>query len=185
MDPKDIQIVIFDGLPVEPLCKAWAESLCDTKLASDIWKCRPILSDLAVLRNRLCDWFLKKTDKKALLFLEHSKIPDNDTLPVLVSDADIVAAEYCSSKHEKVHDENGCVGTGCLRISRVALLKMKTPYFNYVQADDGLSIRKCSCMWFCERAQEAGYHPVTAGRISRMQNIIVTPDGQPRRQDAE
>ncbi len=175
MDPKDIQIVIFDGFPVDPMCLDWARSLCDVKMASEIWKARPIESDMAVWRNKACQWFLDETDKQAVLFLEHSKIPDAATLPVIESNADVVGACYCHRAGSEVHDSPGYIGTGCLRISREALGKIERPWFNYKLADDGLSVDQCSCMWFCQRAMAAGIFPCKAGSVGRIAKAVIRP----------
>jgi len=171
----DLQVVIFDGLPVEKRCIAWAESVGDVAMASDIDEPSPHAAMIDVWANRVCQWFLDKTDKTHLLMLEHSKLPDANTIPVVQSTADVVGAEYCLKDGTIAHDGPGYLGRGCLRISRRALEIIPKPWFQFVLTADGMNIEKCSCAWFCDQAMAAGIHPVRVGHIARVTKAVITP----------
>jgi len=186
MNPDRIQIAVFDGLPIDPHLMDWLKMFRHVEMVSR-FKGKDAAPHLAMWRNRVCKWFLEKTELDALLFLEHSKLPMPSTFGVIASDWDVCGCVYTYDDATHCHPEDGLLGTGCLRMSRLALEAMEKPWFDYILTPDGCNVDLCSCGWFCKRATEAGFPPKTVGRIGRTGTAVFWPsdEGKTRMQRYE
>ena len=172
MNASQIQIVVFDGSPVDPRLRKWVESQPHFAYASHIApKGFPDL--VAMQRNRICRWFLDHTDRDCLLMLDADQIPVEATVPILTAEAPIAGCAYVQRDARIGHEPDGEAAAGCLRISRAALQAIDPPWFQWVLSDDGCEVAECDCGHFCRKAREAGYHPVTVGRIGHIVPAVV------------
>lgn len=176
MNAETIQVVVFDGMPVNRHLLDWVRKFPHFKRATDIAP-KPYPDLMAAWRNRICDWFLKETELDHILLLDADMVPLAETQPIWDSDASILGCDYIGSHSERAHDGPGYVGCGCIRISREALELISRPWFKFVMNEDGLDAKQCECGFFCKKAMAAGIHPVKRGAIGHIMPAVVSPKG--------
>lgn len=177
MNLETIQLVVFDGTPINQHLLKWANRFPIFLRATDIMP-KPYPDLMAMWRNSICDWFLKKTDLSHILMLDADMIPLAETSPIYTEDAPIMGCEYIGSDGEIAHSKEGHVGCGCIRMSREALKAVPKPWFNFILSDDGFSDDQCECGYFCEKAMSVGLHPVTRGKMGHIIKTVVTLEGE-------
>jgi len=174
---KKIQIVIMDGAPVNGVLRGWAEKVGGFAYATHISaKTYPDL--VAMWRNRICDWFLAMTDCSHLLLIDADMVPLPESDDLLATDADVAGAMYIDPNGGIAHEGEGNLGCGALRISRHALETIPRPWFHFELTDNGTAQAACECLWFCRRAQAAGFRPIRVGRFGHIVDTVVVPINQ-------
>lgn len=171
---KKIQIVIMDGSPVNGVLRGWAEKIGNMAYATHIVaKTYPDL--IAMWRNRICDWFLTMTDSTHLLLIDADMVPLPESAELLATDADVAGAMYIDPNGGIAHEGEGNLGCGALRISRHALATIPRPWFHFELTENGTAQAACECLWFCRRAQGAGFRPVRIGKFGHIVSTVVIP----------
>jgi len=170
-----IQVMVFDGTPVNRTLRQWVEKCPNHAFASHLTKKRyPDL--MSLWRNQMCEWFLRATTLDYILLLDADMIPCVEMLPILTRPADVMGCNYTQPDGIDTHD--GMPGCGCLRLSRYALESMETPWFDFVLAPSGVAVEHCECSHLRMRAKNAGFHPVFEGRMMHIVDAYVKPDGE-------
>jgi len=49
------------------------------------------------------------------------------------------------------------------------------PWFRFVVDDRCLSKKMCECLWFADRARNAGFTPQRLGRVGHRMRVVVLP----------
>lgn len=177
MNPETIQVVVFDGLPINVHLLEWVQKFPNFTRASDVVR-KPYPDLVGMWRNMICDSFLKATDLTHILMLDADMVPLPETKPIWSEDAPVMGCDYIGSHSERAHDGPGYIGCGCMRISREALEVIPRPWFDFVLKDDGLGVERCECGHFCEKAMAAGLHPVKRGKMGHIMEAVVSPSGK-------
>ena len=177
MDAETIQVVIFDGAPVNVHLLKWARNFPHMAMASDIML-KPYPDLVSMWRNKVCDWFLRETELAHILMIDADMVPLHETQPIWDEDAPIMGCDYIGSHASRAHDGPGFIGCGCMRISREALELIVRPWFQFDLRDDGLNVDRCECGHFCGAAMKAGLHPVKKGKIGHIMPAVVSPLGE-------
>ena len=158
----------FDPAKTMLLIAAWPEKLVAPELV--IWAMQHKIHRIqwygrrfvecayntAVLKLALpsqCDHFI---------FADHDIRPGPDTEPFLQVDAPLVACKYevsCNSSW----DDPQTMHCGLWRCDRKVLETIKPPWFQRVLSPDGTHEKRCVCLYFRDKAREAGFKVVRAG----------------------
>lgn len=179
MNLETIQVVVFDGLPVNKHLRNWVRRFPNYIYASEIAdKGLPDL--IGMWRNRVCYWFLKETELEYLLMIDADMVPIKETIEIVRGEAPLAGCRYIAKDGEDIHREDGRIGCGCMRIRRDVLETVQRPWFAYKQNDDGLEVSRCECERFCDNAREAGIFPLKRGAIGHVMPAVVSPkaDGE-------
>jgi len=173
---ENVQVVIFDGAPVNWVLRKWADDLPHCQYASHVIP--KIYPDLVGMwRNQLCDWFLKATTLDHILMIDADMIPCEETMELFESKLDVIGGDCVQPDGAPTH--NGEIGCGCMRISRYALESMERPWFDWILTPSGLDVKHCECSHLRMRAKAAGFNPVMTGQMMHIVQAYVKPgDGE-------
>jgi len=136
-------------------------------LASNI--CRMTFKGLDTLvewRNRIAKWFLTECEEEYLCCFDDDAIPLPDTLKMLDSPADVVGCNFFAKTGHLGHGQDGAFSMAAYKVSRRALGAMEIPLYKFVYNEDHTAAEMCECLWFCQQARKAGFHPVKAGSVA-------------------
>jgi len=173
---ENIQFVVFDHSKPNQWLKAWLKQCDHVALLSDLPINGGEFSDfIAMRRNQVAKWFLDNSELPWLVFVDHDHVIDENADALFGSDADVAAAAYVRANGTLAHDAEGSVGCGLLKMSRVALLKIGSPWFQFEFSDDGCSVKQCECGYFSARARDAGYLPKKIGRVMHLVTTVSMP----------
>ncbi len=173
METNQLRIVIFNGRPVTPMLQSWVQrqGAGDVQMAKDVGQAFP---SMAVWRNAVVVDFLQ-SPYDYLLMLDHDIIPAGD-IDVLTSlDAPIVGCKYLNALGHVAHPEDGMLPAGALRVHRSVFEAITPPWFGFDTTPDGGTITMCECGYFCNKAKEAGYYPLSAGIVGHIVQAVVLP----------
>jgi hypothetical protein len=112
--------------------------------------------NLAVERLALpsdCDHFV---------FADRDMRPGPDTEPFLQAEGELVACQFDLGGDDPWKDPQA-MHCGLWRCSRRVLEAIKPPWFLRVFSDKGTRQDKCPCLYFRDKAREAGFKVVRAG----------------------
>jgi len=126
-------------------------------------------------RNKSIDWFLNRTNQNQVLLLDDDMVPDENTIPIFSSEADIVGSNYLDHEGRRYHRAEQQTAAGCLLIKREVLEAMKSPWFEFDIAEDGLTVNRCECRFFCETATELGFTIEKAGTVGHLATVVIRP----------
>jgi len=180
MKYDDIMVVPVDFHGVGRHLRAWLSTMPNVKYASDI---RPTtfggLDLLAVWRNCIAEWFLRKCDKPWLLMMDDDNIPLDSMSELLDCEADVSACHFFSRAGGEGHDSDGVLSMASLKVSRRALERIERPWFKFEFNANHTKLTRCECSWFCKQARAAGFHPVKVGVLAHVMKVALIPPEEP------
>ena len=167
----DIQVVVFDGLPVNAMLETWLESVPHVKRASRIGQGRAF-PRMDMWRNQAVQWFLDHSECEYLLMIDADMVVTDQTNPALRCDASVVGADYVDRGHHQSHHGHSNLGCGFLKVKRPALKEMGAPWFLFRGNPEGTKLTSCECRYFCEKAAAKGLEPVRVGMVGHVLPMI-------------
>lgn len=174
MSYSDIQVIIHDGKPFRNyLLDDWVEQFDHVVRLSELCDTFPDL--VAVGRNKSIEWFLNRTNLNQVLLLDDDMVPNKYTLPIFSSEADIVGSNYLDHEGRRYHRAEDQAACGCLLIKREVLEAMKSPWFKFDIAEEGLNTNRCECRFFCEKASVLGFTIEKTGIVGHIATVVIRP----------
>lgn len=165
----DIQVVVIDFRPVTDFLRRWVRQWPGWVYASDI--CSNTfrgLDLLALWRNQVCEWFLKKNKRPWLWMLDNDVVPRRSMYEVLNAETNVAAARFFSRKGAEGHSQDGHISMASLFVSRRALELIERPWFKFSFNKEHTRLVQCECDWFSQQASKAGFSPVKIGRVGHV-----------------
>ena len=179
---KDVQVIVIDKRIPHPDLLLWLEQFKHVRFASkadagtfdslDLITCK---------RNSEIKWFLNETKLPWLLMLDDDIIPLDgladcpDTWPLIESDKDVTSARFVAKAGNEAHGQKGSVAMAAVKISRIALKKMKPPWTHFIFNEDETQKVGCECDYFAAKARDAGFFPAKAGAVGHLGTCVLIP----------
>lgn len=174
MSFSDTQVIIYDGKPFRNyLLDDWVKQFDHVVRLSELCDTFPDL--VAVGRNKSIDWFLNRTNLNQVLLLDDDMVPNEYTMPIFSTKADVVGADYLNHEGQRNHRADQQAACGCLLIKREVLEAMESPWFKFGTSEDELKIAHCECHFFCKRASDLGFTIEKAGIVGHIATVVIRP----------
>lgn len=135
--------------------------------------------EIDVARNKNIQKFLAEDvpkGKKYLLMINDDMVPLPESTPILTEDGDLVYLASSSSRGTIEHLGDKNFSSACWRASAELLQSFGPPWFRVGHSGDVCDRTYCDCMYFKDRAQEAGFDAKMVGIVGHRVNIILHPD---------
>jgi len=137
------------------------------------------IDTLTAWRNRIAEWFIRDCDQEYLCCFDDDSIPVPSTVDMLRHPADVVGCRFFGKPGTLAHDGDGEFSMCAYKVSKRALVAMGHPRYRFVYNVEHTRAELCECLWFCQQARAAGFHPVKAGIIGHAMTVaVIPPTGQ-------
>ena len=96
------------------------------------------------------------------VLIDRDMRPGQLSLPVLQAAGDVVGCTYPVADMRRWADP-AAIHLGLVRVRREVFEKIPSPWFRFEHTADGSRLQKCECLYFRDKAIEAGFSVVRAG----------------------
>jgi hypothetical protein len=124
-------------------------------------------------RNHEVQKWLREDRTDHLLMVDADMVPLAETNALLTEEGDVVACPYPGDGGRQIDVDRQGIYTGCLRVSRAVMQRMKPPWFEYTVTEDGCNPKEGESYTFTQKLVALGVEVRMVGGIGHREPVVL------------